>query len=200
MIANVDAKLAKTMTKPPMITNYKYSNDAHLHHHHHHVDILNESRILDSSINLSQHPNKALTRFILNSTAVTNANDSALFKAGPNSGSLILNELSSNDFTTDSTLRLERNYSYVEAMKDETIVGVALPSLIGDSTLQAVNILDALDNGDSEFIGFGKANGLSRQKGPTTYSSQQASAWVDIFIIFQTFCGRILIKTVSSQF
>jgi hypothetical protein len=177
MISSVETK-SKSISnnKPPLITNYKYSNEHH--HHHHHMDMLNESRILDSSIqlhNLTQQPNKAFTRFILNSTAATAAaNDTPLMLKDINvCGSSTTALSSSNDYSIDSTLRLERNYSYVEAMKDESIVGVALPTLIGDSTSQAANILDNLDN--TEFIGFGKPNGSLSNR--LTYH-QQTNGWV----------------------
>ncbi len=176
MISSVDTK-SKSISnnKSPLITNYKYSNEQR-HHHHHHMDMLNESRILDSSMqlhNLTQQPNKAFTRFILNSTAATAANDMPLTLKDMNVCGSSTTALSSNDYSIDSTLRLERNYSYVEAMKDESIVGVALPTLIGDSTSQAANILDNLDN--TEFIGFGKPNGSLSNR--LTYH-QQMNGWV----------------------
>jgi hypothetical protein len=174
MISSVDTK-SKSISnnKSPLITNYKYSNEQR---HHHHMDMLNESRILDSSMqlhNLTQQPNKAFTRFILNSTAATAANDMPLTLKDMNVCGSSTTALSSNDYSIDSTLRLERNYSYVEAMKDESIVGVALPTLIGDSTSQAANILDNLDN--TEFIGFGKPNGSLSNR--LTYH-QQMNGWV----------------------
>ena len=169
MISGIDAKKLAT-NKPPLITNYKDSNE-------HHMDILNESRILDSSIqlhNLTQQPSKTLTRFILNSTAANDTSSNLMLKE-VKLGSSAAALSSSNDYSIDSTLRLERNYSYVEAMKDESIVGVALPTLMGDSTSQAANILDNLDN--TEFIGFGNLNASSSNR--QTY--QQINAWVLLF-------------------
>jgi hypothetical protein len=86
----------------------------------------------------------------------------------------------SADYSIDSALRLERNYSYVEAMKDESCAGVQLPITV--SCQQAANIFDNIDT--SEFIGYGnssnnnnsnKSNGSNQRTSVTVYP--QTNAW-----------------------
>ena len=210
MISSMDHHKAAKMGKPPVAFH-------HHSHHNHHLNHLNHSD-LDSSIqlhNLSQQPAKALTRFLLNSTAASVSSSDASFFNGNNSTitnvtstqaannmpvSMLLNDInltnSASALSIDSTLRLERNYSYVEAMKDDTIVGVVAGSLV-DAHLSSAcnhqaNILDSIEQQNGEFIGFssklggvGASSSFSRPK--VAVAQQAVPAWVSL-CLFCLFC------------